>query len=101
MDSSIPILFAAEDPELQRTVRKSMESYTRALLREKSVADGAVLVDFNELATRLGISVAKCRELHAGGIITARFEHGKLVRFHWPSVQEQLDRKANRLKGGF
>ena len=93
-DTNIPIIFPSEDTG----IRKEFGAHLRAMTHEKSVNDGARLVDFSELATRLGISIAKCRELHAAGIITARLYYRKTVRFHWPSVQSELERKATRLR---
>lgn len=58
----------------------------------EAVLDGERLLAYPELAERLNISVDTARGLVAARIIRPSIKRGNVVRFHWPSVVDQMRR---------
>ncbi len=57
-----------------------------------AVLEREKLIDYRELARRMEVSVATARGLVAARIVKPAIHRGNVVRFHWPTVVEQLRR---------
>lgn len=62
-------------------------------IRESLLA-GERMIDYAELARRMDVSVDTARGLVAARIIRPAVRRGSVVRFHWPSVVDQLIRHS-------
>jgi len=70
-------------------VETESKEAVQAWIREGG--NGGRLIDYDELALRVGMCVETCRQLKAARVINPAFVRGRtVVRFHWPSVQEEL-----------
>jgi DNA-binding transcriptional regulator YhcF (GntR family) len=68
---------------------------------ELEATQGGRLLSYRELAGRLGLGERTVKELKAARMITPVLAYGSnVVRFHWPSVIAELEKKAPAARKG-
>jgi hypothetical protein len=72
------------------------EAVISAWIREGG--NGGRLIEYDELALRLSVSISTAKDMKARGTIAPAYAAGRNVaRFHWPSVQTQLEKRRERI----
>jgi excisionase family DNA binding protein len=62
--------------------------------KEVDVGEAQVLLDAKGIAPLLGVGIQTVRRwTRQGELPSIRFNHGRSVRYYWPSVREHLLRK--------
>jgi hypothetical protein len=63
---------------------------------KEGIADEECLLDYSELAKRLGLGIRATKDLVNCGKITPALRYSNVARFHWPSVLQELKKKPCR-----
>ena len=63
---------------------------------KEAIANEERLLDYRELAKRLGLGIRATKDLVNCGKITPALRYSNVARFHWPSVLQELKKHPLR-----
>lgn len=63
---------------------------------KEAIAEEEKLIDYTELARRLGLGLRATKDLVNCGRITPALRYSNVARFHWPSVLQDLRKQPFR-----
>ncbi len=63
---------------------------------KEAIANEERLLDYRELAKRIGLGVRATKDLVNCGKITPALRYSNVARFHWPSVLQELKKHPLR-----